>query len=764
MNSLKITAHVKNSGAILALLALLVLPAIGLMIGCTSTLDGEQTANQAPNVFFVNIPPEGQQFSRNPVVFWFGSDPDGLIDFYRHHVATRADVDAVGDPMAYIATIPDNAWVINDVAPDDPNPQTKQSIPLQADASSPVLTFVDQYVFIQAYDEVGLGSDIKVRLFSRNNNPPETQIAGYSPFLPFVNDVKAGAITGVRMSWVGTDEIDWPSDPPPFEFQWRLYGPYTDAEYADLQANFFTEVLQTADGRLFRFGDSLEICDTNLLADSVEITCTTYVVDANIETALPTGFASLEPLFAIDDSAFINDPVFNRVSRSSDEEPAADENGWVFATSDTIFDVFATDPSDTTVQKKFVFWVRSRDDAQTPDLTPAFTFGTPVEVINPKRERDVIIVDYQSTTGLNLVGGPYRSTNFADDTVLQVYSNLIRNWQLNREVDTVLPGSDRLWDPERDYYRQAGQSGEIPLRVLVSHRIILLHNDASFRSSQFLNSANNLFKAIDGGVNAWLSMRCTILGSNFQSQFEEREVFGLSKGIEYAFYFGVTRVIYSGWGCSAVAPVGFTDEANCPGGRIEDFIGTYTLRPDEYPEVSIDSSLLHSRYRWTIGDPSLDSAFGWDPYGSAPPEPIGALPEVGWSGRVTPGTEIIYLYKSLYGDNHPNGFQYSFEGSPVAHRFDRGNFRTAHFNFTVIPLPEAQAQTVVNSTLNFLFTPTQQTGSGRASSAPAQATTEELAENYMRRVMESADPEDFDPIQYDGRFHQKALQEMYQSR
>ena len=58
-----------------------------LLGGCTNTLDGELNENIQPIIQFVNIPPEGQLFSRNPEVYWIGTDPDGLIDYYRYHIA-----------------------------------------------------------------------------------------------------------------------------------------------------------------------------------------------------------------------------------------------------------------------------------------------------------------------------------------------------------------------------------------------------------------------------------------------------------------------------------------------------------------------------------------------------------------------------------------------------------------------------------------------------------------------------------------------------
>jgi len=80
----------------LLLLLLLIVPLSLLFVsGCRSDWQGEATGNAAPTVGFINSPPEGTDFSSNSVIYWWGSDPDGIIAYFRYHVAT---VDEIGFP------------------------------------------------------------------------------------------------------------------------------------------------------------------------------------------------------------------------------------------------------------------------------------------------------------------------------------------------------------------------------------------------------------------------------------------------------------------------------------------------------------------------------------------------------------------------------------------------------------------------------------------------------------------------------------------
>jgi len=242
----------RNSFVFLAL-GCLVIPAL-FFGGCSKNLEGDVYANEKPIVWFVNVPPENARSSVNPIVNWMGQDRDGQIDFYRYIVVREDEMmDSLGLDSSlteaqaqsfvdnYLVNMHDSLWTVLLVRADSTDPHTSNIIPMSAEMSDPVRTYVPQFVFVQVFDEEGLGSDIVFRRFLRNDNPPTTRIVSFIEGVPFINSV-------LRQ---GADVIDYPTDPPPFEFEWKLFGPYSDEEYTELIDSFRTEVFVTNDARVF---------------------------------------------------------------------------------------------------------------------------------------------------------------------------------------------------------------------------------------------------------------------------------------------------------------------------------------------------------------------------------------------------------------------------------------------------------------------------------------------------------------------------------
>jgi hypothetical protein len=159
-----------------------------------------------------------------------------------------------------------------------------------------------------------------------------------------------------------------------------------------------------------------------------------------------------------------------------------------------------------------------------------------------------------------------------------------------------------------------------------------------------------------------------------------------------------------------------------PPGRYQDFVGAFSRKPDSWPDLSIDTARLHSLYTW-YGDQL------WN-------KDCPALPEVNWSVRLF-GTEILYKYKSCYGDAHPLGNTRDFHGNPVAHRMSTALFRTAHFNFTPLAIDSSSMQIVVDSLLNWLYDPTLGSltvSDNRYPEAQVKVSVAESKERYRERV------------------------------
>ncbi len=697
------TTYKTRTVALTLLLVVGVFIAGSLISGCTDTLDGERFENQAPIVYFANIPPEDQTFSRNPLIYYFGTDRDGLIDFYRYHVALAVEVDTFPSELAYINSVSKDDWVYVDVDPASAEPQTRQAIPLRADTTNPVRNFVEQYVFLQGFDMEGLGSEIAVRRFSRNDNPPTTIVLDFRSSDPFVNaESPGGIVTGVRLAWQAEDPIDYPSDPPPFQFQWRLYGPYDIDTKEEIMNRFALDVFQTNDGFVYLPDETLFVCDTTF-DESLVVNCDTFVIGTDEP---PAFLGTKERFLNVADTAFALNPEFNKVEDSScvdDPDNPGVCTPWTFRTSDTLYNVFKDDVSDTTIQKRFIFWIRSRDDALVPDPTPDFDT---LSVIDPKFERDIFIFDMtqisQPPPATRIVENFFPTDSdgvvLATPTIYDFFEEYINGWN-----------STVVFEPKDFAFRRGAFSNGLPLKLLLQHKVVIIYNDAVVSSSLLDDKyAGPLWKAIDAGVNAWMMGRAPIFGS--QQEVENPNISALfsGQGLNYSFYFAVNRFLYSGWFSHAFYDISDGRFGSSPAFHVQDCLGAYSLDESRWPNLEYDPDLVRDRYNWL--------AFGRIDF-YRPDLPF--LPEINWA-EARFGAEVMYLYKSFYGSrgaSHPLGYQtrtefdYNMEGAPVGHRFNSGLFRTVHFCFTPFALeqstPEEKAdlQMLFSDILTYLYDP-----------------------------------------------------------
>ena len=704
--------------------------------GCSSDWQGEETSNIAPTVGFINSPPESTNFSRNSVIYWWGSDPDGIIAFFRYHVATFDELGPTA-PDAYIRTVDDSNWTVLEVDVSNSQPGTQDIITLSADLDDPVNRIVLQYVFLQAFDEEGMGSVIVWRIFGRNDNPPQTLLFNPPALdLPFVDAEQAGGvITGVKLRWRGEDLIDFPQDPPPFEFEYRLYGPYNDSIFNLVSLQFFTIRYVTSDGKLFEIGDTIircdttitlpqlitcdsatpPVCDTMTLPPDTAVTCDTLVVSSTTPT---DAFGGLEDFFDIENTSFTSELIFNSVVFQSSN--SIDGGTWVEKTADTMFNVFASyrdsisqfPARDTTVEMNFVFWIRCRDDAQVPDIVPAFKA---VRVLNPRYEREILIVDATE----HLIITTWSNRWIKDDSARGFWYDVIKKWADSRGDPSLYLDTSRTPQAGKhyvDYLQTKRTLDTISIATLLKHKLVVLYNESAKHPviDQFI--LPKIYKAIDAGVNVWVMMRAVEISGDQGTPF----TFG-SQGANYARYFGVTQTVYSGWACHA--------QGVCsPRARIEDFIGA-TARQPGWVDMVVDPFRLRNLINW---DHAANPAYQWDSnqtnYG---------LPEVGWSIR-TFGTELLYKYVSFYGPTHPLPEQFIFHAAPVAHRLNAGTYRTVHCNFTPIVLDTLAFQIMADSVLNWLYDPSlgAPTAKPRYNDSKLNYTIEESRENYRARVEE----------------------------
>lgn len=755
-------------------LTLLISPAF-LLTSCTKTLDGDKKPNQKPIVSFVNIPPEGAQFSRNPKIYWIGRDQDGVITYFRYHVATEEMMGIEGpgqdDLMQYITSVSDQDWEYLDIDPTGPDPQTSQVIEMSASLESPVKTFLNQYVFLQGVDDKGLASDIVVRRFSRNDNPPDTKplpLKKGSRANPAINGVtKGGIITGVPIRVTAEDPIDYPEadSRPPFEYQWRLYGPYTDAERQQIRDDYVRPVCVTVDAEVFHVGEEITRVEVSYdTTGQIDTTRYTVICDPNADVSdTTTDWPSIRPFVEFDTMLMVDEfpdslVRFGAISYSGNDtawNPSCGEGAanykcevkqnpdlwlgdtlsetWVVSRldtlKDTIYNVFWDYPSDTTLQLDFIFWIRSRDDAGVADLVPPFE---DMSVINPRYERDIAVVDL-------LPRGRLRPPFYLNNDTFNIrayWKDLIDSWDASHpefdiEFDTTTVAEDWYQGSSPDYINAGALAAGAPIAELLKHKALILYDDNMSQPGQ--TKLATVFEAIDAGINVWATWRVPVGAS--ADNLEDLNI----PLIDTTFYdyFAVERSAFRGWYKMAFHMINFAEEK--PRGFYQDFTEGLPVFGGEggWPHLPIDSAQLHQRYYWGRNDAYWASVDFANPTDSVGVKFNPALPEVDWS-QVRRGGQTLYKYKSLYGPNHPLGFRHSFHGSPVAVRYPTSLFRTAYFNFTPLAIDDDSMKVVADSILTWLYDPDLGTAGGgvqenRYPHAPVKISIDQARENARWR-------------------------------
>jgi len=426
-----------------------------------------------------------------------------------------------------------------------------------------------------------------------------------------------------------------------------------------------------------------------------------------------TAFGGLEDYFLCTDSEFVDREDLNLVADSSGDG----FNTWISEEADTIYDVFGRYYDmlaeqgitiDTTIEMYYVFVVKSRDDADVADISPEFKTFT---VIDPHYERDVAVIDFVDASVRNLT--VYRN----NDTSKAYWTNTLRKWKPDIVFDTTtLPNSpDGTWRSQApDYFRTS--YSYLKLVELLKHKILIVSHD-DIRYPAFNDKSEPIYTAIDAGVNVWVTARALLKGS-----LSACEDFNVPIPSDFAFYFGVQGTVYSGWFGQFANPVCQYYPGNCA-----DFYGAYSIDSTKWPNLTIDTTLLKNRYRWrgTSAHP-----YDWNP-------DLPCLPEVNWASRGI-GTEVMYLYKSFYGDSHPMGQDFNYEGSPVAHRKGTTAYRTVHCSFTPLGIDSLQMQVLADSILNWLYP--EDLGDQSVSVVnryPVKISLEAAQDNFVRRRQES---------------------------
>jgi hypothetical protein len=215
-----------------------------ILSGC-GKLERKGTAyvNTPPEVFFTNIPTEGESVSVSPRIYWYGTDKDGFITAYQYAVVTESvsdlwgGLEGVKDSLARIRS--DSAsWVNNTsrlnvfgvhVTAEGGH---QRNVRLYAEMDPDV--YASQHIFLRGVDNAGGISEIKTRMFWRNNHAPTCSLSNVDKAFVQSNFYCLPETTqtwkGITVGWVGLDRIDYPDlrIQPDFYFKWELLGPYDD--------------------------------------------------------------------------------------------------------------------------------------------------------------------------------------------------------------------------------------------------------------------------------------------------------------------------------------------------------------------------------------------------------------------------------------------------------------------------------------------------------------------------------------------------------
>ncbi len=731
------------------IIPLLIIGLLNIFAGCERDIKGPPRINIKPIVNFINIPVESALFSSDTTIYWYGTDVDGFIDSFYYAVVRLSDVGS--DPDAFLAggglpTDPIDTSIWSPIEVTLENTGTNARIQMSADVSDPVRTYVTSYVFLLAVDNKGARSDIVYRSFAKNNHFPNTTVIvqGYrDPYINAVSDV--GIIEGVTINFDGEDRIDYPRNPPPFEYRWKIFGPLNDSLKDFIDSAYIVETFVDLYGDFYQHGDTLRyfsrldtafVDDTDVI-DSIYTVWNIFPVDemlgGNPYGVWQDAMLGIDPKmdslaldstdhYKLADLTLLNDYIVD-----SSKTP-----NWTFNTRVNVYDLFSKEnippEADTTRMMSFMVWCQTRDDAHVPDPVPDFRYIT---VIEPKFERDVVILDagiYDRASVHNWPIFPRSPWDIPEpcipfpDTsgpvIRNVLGEFINDWKPGSfDTENILPddtlcpdnnpvdcGERFLWvtmncrnGTTQDYYpiyaiNPYYDSGyaSVTLREILKHKItIIVKDNTSYPVGFETIEGLSVIDGINSGMSAWVMARAAA-GEGFVQAGNRPDV-----GAVLPYYFGVEGLQQTGWQERTVANGDI---------RIEDFIGATSLIPDELPDLLIDTTRLESFYLWDstrCDNPELPCY----PFRDLVTGEIltGAMPEVGYVERGL-GTEPLYLYKSKWGSDPPTYID-KREGTVVAIRYEYNlppYFRTSHFNFNVMAMDEVSARQVFEAMMDWL--------------------------------------------------------------
>jgi hypothetical protein len=223
---------------------------VGLILSGCGKLErsGNEPENIPPQVSFANVPAEDTEFSVNPQIYWYGTDTDGYITAYQYAVIRDSTINEVWGGLEqakqFLAALAaDSATWVNstikvDVFGSHVTAERGHQRGVRLYAAEIETIYTAQHVFLRAVDNAGGISEIKTRMYRRNNHAPEIYIDVDSTFVEnnfYCLPDTIRTWKGIEISWHGLDTLDYPDlrKQPDFYYKWELRGPYRDTLILD---------------------------------------------------------------------------------------------------------------------------------------------------------------------------------------------------------------------------------------------------------------------------------------------------------------------------------------------------------------------------------------------------------------------------------------------------------------------------------------------------------------------------------------------------
>lgn len=667
-----------------------------LVYGC-GPLDnnGGPGENRLPEVFIVNVPPDGAEFSASPTVYWYGTDSDGRILRYDYAVVTGAEVDSVAENLPgsqspvekYIAFVLNDRFprwisIFVDSAGAGELPTQEQvrlfAAPFAA-ACDTVWVYVrdgqgnridstailvdcvsdtiSQFFFLRAIDDQDSTSTVKYRSFRRRNHWPETAIGGgFNPNSEYISLKNLTATyNGIQLYWSGSDRLDFvPPAVPLLEYHWRVFGPFP--------------------------------------------------YDRNSPDARPTLADTLG-----------RRPVFES------ENPDPLVGVWVRDTTATVYNLWrqadaSPDPlNDTSVTRVawFMLVVTARDDAYISDESPSIaTF----RALSPKFERKIVYIDegwYSGDTWTNPSARPRQSEPFTNQGF---YWNLVKG--AYPEADTMLDFWWRSKAPPPFENCPASQNrprcgNYVSLELLAKHRLCIVSNDDIFEAISPPSKAPAVREVyrryLDAGGMIWLIGRHSLLPETDLSNTSKEKLHDLCTGGSFSFdrlgceYFDIEGMYYPAWRANAV-PISQGGEVREPKTN-DEFIGASLVAAGSGlpPKLEIDRARVDSMFilKYIMDVPLKNQV-------------IVGVPDVNF--LVLGSNSVpLYTFESWRpgGPIPPSGGPSFSHGKPVGLRRIGPNretplYKTCYMSFPLYFIKQEQSEELFRQMIDWFFRPFSQ--------------------------------------------------------